>query len=136
MLNFLNSPASQGVGFFGLGGSFWECISKGASRVIFDHCPLLLEAGGFCWGCCAFKFENMWLKAEDFVERVQQWWNGYCFVGSPSFILAQKLKALKGDLKKCNREEFGDLAFRKKSLLSELLGLDAISEVWDLSNEE
>ena len=28
------------------------------------------------------------------------------------------------------------MAFRKKSLLSELLGLDAISEVWDLSNEE
>ena len=41
-----------------------------------------------------------------------------------------------GCSKKCNREEFGDLAFRKKSLLSELLGLDAISEVWDLSNEE
>ena len=41
-----------------------------------------------------------------------------------------------GCSKKCNREEFGDLAFRKKSLLSELLGLDAISKVWDLSNEE
>ncbi|KAK4605921.1 hypothetical protein RGQ29_000274 [Quercus rubra] len=57
-------------------------------------------------------------------------------MGSPSFILAQKLKALKGDLKKWNREEFGDLAFRKKSLWFELLGLDAISEVWNLSNEE
>ena len=56
----------------------------------------------------------MWLKAKGFVERVQQWWNGYCFVGSHSFILAQKLKALKVDLKKWNREEFGDLAFRKK----------------------
>ena len=83
-------------------------------RIISNHCPLLLEAGGFCGGCYAFKFENMWLKAEGFVERVQQWWNGYCFVGSPSFILAQNVKALKGDLKKWNREEFGDLAFRKK----------------------
>ena len=56
-----------------------------------------LKHGGFRWGRCAFKFENMWLKAEGFVERVQQRWNGYCFVGCPRFILAQKLKALKGD---------------------------------------
>ena len=104
-------------------------------RVIFYHCPLLLEACGFHKGRCAFKFENMWLKVEGFVERVQQWWNGYCFVSSCSFILAQKLKDLKVDLKKWNREEFGDLAFReKKKLLFELLGLDAIKEVWGLSN--
>ena len=104
--------------------------------VISDHCPFLLEADGFHKGRCAFKFENMWLKAEGFVERVQQWWNGYCFVGSPSYILAKKLKVLKVDLKKWNREEFGDLAFRKISLLSELLGIDAIEEVRCLSNEE
>ena len=53
----------------------------------------------------------MWLKAKDFVDRVKQWWDGYCFASSPSFILAQKLKALKASLKKWNREEFGDLAF-------------------------
>ena len=68
--------------------------------------------------------------------RVQQWWNGYSFVGSPSFILAQKLWASKVDLKKWNREEFGDLAFRKKNLLTELMGLDAREELVGLSNEE
>nr|XP_023926404.1 uncharacterized protein LOC112037817 [Quercus suber] len=78
----------------------------------------------------------MWLKVEGFVDRVQQWWNGYSFVGLPSFILAQKLKALKADLKKWNREEFGDLAFRKKNLLTELMGLDAREELMGLSNEE
>ena len=104
--------------------------------VISDRCPLLLEPGGLRRGHCAFKFEKMWLKVEGFVERVQQWWNGYCFVGSSNFILAKKLKALKFDLKRWNREELGDLAFREKSLLSELLGLDAIEEVRGLSNEE
>ena len=82
-------------------------------RVVSDHCPLLVVAGSVNKGRSAFKFENMWLKEEGFVERVRQWWNGYCFVGSPSFILARKLKALKEDLKKWNKEEFGDLAFRK-----------------------
>ena len=85
--------------------------------VISDHCLLLLEAGVVQCGRSAFKFENMWLKYEGFVDRVQHWWNGYSFVGFPGFILAQKLKALKEDLKKWNREEFGDLAFRKNNLL-------------------
>ena len=38
--------------------------------VISDHCPLLLEAGAVRHGRNAFKFENMWLKVEDFVDRV------------------------------------------------------------------
>ena len=80
-------------------------------RVLSNHCPLLLEASVVQRGRSAFKFENMWLKAEVFVDKVKQWWDGYNFAGSPSFILAQKLKVLKVDLKKWNREEFGDLAF-------------------------
>ena len=69
-------------------------------HVLSNHCPLLLEAGVVRRSRSAFKFENMWLKAEGFVDRVKQWWDGYSFEGSPSFILAQKLKALKADLKK------------------------------------
>ena len=105
-------------------------------RVISDHCPLLVEASGVGLGRCAFKFENMWLKVEGFVKRVKQWWEGYSFMGSPSFVLAQKLKALKEDLKKWNKEEFGDLAFRKKCLLAKLLGLDVKEELLGLLNVE
>ena len=95
-----------------------------------------MVAGSVNKGRSAFKFENMWLKEEVFVERVQQWWNGYCFLGSPSFILACKFKALKEDLKKWNKEEFGNLAFRKKCILSELLGLDAREDLSGLSQED
>ena len=76
------------------------------------------------------------MNEEGFVESVRQWWNGYCFLGSPSFILARKLKVLKEDLKKWNKEEFEDLAFRKKCLLSELLGLDAREDLSSLSLED
>ena len=105
-------------------------------RVLSNQCPLLLEAGVVRLGQSAFKFENMWLKVEGFVDRVKHWWDGYSFEGSPSFILAQKLNALKADLKKWNREEFGDLAFRKKNLLTELMGLDVREELVVLSKEE
>ena len=39
---------------------------------------------------------KMWLKVEGFVDRVQQWRNGYNFVGLPSFVLAKKLRSYWG----------------------------------------
>ena len=57
-------------------------------------------------------------------------------MGSPNFILGRKLKALKGDLKKWNNKELGDLVFRKKCLLSKLLGLDAREDLSGLSHED
>ena len=68
-------------------------------RVISDHCPLLLEANGVHQGLCAFKFENMRLKAEGFVDRVQNWWNGYCFVGSKLYF-GPKTKGFESSFKK------------------------------------
>ena len=45
-------------------------------------------------------------------------------MGSPSYVLACKFKALKKNLKCWNKHVFGDVHFRKKCLLSELLDLD------------
>jgi hypothetical protein len=50
----------------------------------------------------AFKFENMWLKEEGFVAKVRGWWDSFQFFGSPSFVLAKKLKALKWEIKRWN----------------------------------
>jgi hypothetical protein len=42
----------------------------------------------------------MWLKEEGFVEKIRSWWVSFSFVGSPIFVLAKKLRALKGELKR------------------------------------
>jgi uncharacterized protein YutD len=68
------------------------------------------------------------LKIDGFVEKVRHWWNSYCFQGCPSFVLAQKLKALKADLKKWNDLEFGNVDKRKSALIDELQGLDVAAE--------
>ncbi|KAF5463070.1 hypothetical protein F2P56_019016 [Juglans regia] len=68
-----------------------------------DHWPILLDCGGIQSGRRYFKFESMWLKSEGFVERVKQWWISYQFEGTPNFIFANKLKALKRDLKEWNK---------------------------------
>ena len=54
----------------------------------------------------AHKFENLWLKAEGFVEKVKNLQNSYNFNGSPSYILTRKLKAFTEGLKNWNKIEF------------------------------
>lgn len=49
---------------------------------------------------------------------------GIFSTGSPSFVLALKLKTSKEDLKQWNKQESGDVTYKKKHLLIELLGLD------------
>jgi hypothetical protein len=63
----------------------------------------MLDCGVGSWSSRHFKFENMWLQSEGFVERVKTWWGSYNYQGVPSCVLAQKLKALKYDLKKWNK---------------------------------
>ena len=71
-----------------------------------------------------------------FVENVKGWWESYLVQGTPSFIFAYKLKALKGDLKKWNVEEFGNVETRLNSLWSELRVLDSLAEDRQLTIEE
>jgi hypothetical protein len=101
-----------------------------------DHFPILLDCGRIQGGKTSFKFENMWLQSEQFVDRVSTWWESYVFEGSPSFVFSQKLRALKQDLKMWNKEVFGDVGGRKSVLMEEIQKLDAMEEMVVLSRED
>ncbi|XP_059454993.1 uncharacterized protein LOC132185205 [Corylus avellana] len=105
-------------------------------RLLSDHFRLLLDCGAPCGDNKCFKFENMWLKSEGFVDKVKSWWGSYLFEGLPSFVLANKLKSLKLDLKKWNEEGFGDIGRKKKELLEGIQELDALAELRGLVQEE
>jgi hypothetical protein len=90
-----------------------DMVQKLMPRPISNHSLLLLEAGGMARGKSSFKFKNMWLKVPDFLDKFWGWWSSYTFAGTPSFVLAQKLKALKGDLKVWNKEVFGDVGVQR-----------------------
>jgi len=115
---------------------FSGSLQKRLPRLCSNHFPILLDCGGVHWGPKPFKFENMWLKAEGFVDRVCLWWESYRFQGSPSFIFSQKLKALKIDLKRWNDQEFGNVEFRKEMHMEELCALDSLEEQRDLIPKE
>ncbi|XP_070007559.1 uncharacterized protein [Nicotiana sylvestris] len=67
--------------------------------LISDHSPVALEGGAWEQAKSYFKFENWWLNVEGFEDRIREWWGSFEFSGRPDYILACKLKALKGKLK-------------------------------------
>jgi hypothetical protein len=111
-------------------------MQKKLLRVCSDHAPIILLRGCVQNGKSSFKFENMWLKEEGFVDKVRSWWSSFSFLGSPSFILANKLRALKGEIKRWNREVFGNVGARNKAWAKELELLDRTEETRRLSEEE
>ena len=64
------------------------------------------------------------VKEEGFKELLKSWWQGFIVRGSCSFVLAEKLKALKTNLKIWNKEVFGKIGVNKT------LALEKVS-FWD-----
>ncbi|KAG6654621.1 hypothetical protein CIPAW_05G158600 [Carya illinoinensis] len=72
----------------------WEChypevSQKRLPHLCSDHFPILLDGGGIQGGRHSFKFENMWLKSEAFVNKVRHWWSSYQFHGTPPLLFSQ-----------------------------------------------
>ena len=87
-------------------------------------------------GKSPFRFENMWLKTDGFVDRVDSWWNLHSFSGTPSYVFAKKLKALKEEIIQWNHQEFGNVGRKKKDLLGALELLDTKEGVLGLTEME
>ncbi|RVW99827.1 putative ribonuclease H protein [Vitis vinifera] len=120
----LNSQAASRLDRF-LFSDQWEdhfsAITQAAlPRLISDHSPIVLQAGRFSSGKSPFRFENMWLKIDGFQDLVRSWWNGCSVEGSSSHCIAEKLKALKKDLKNWNKEVIGNVSLNRAEAFSRL----------------
>ncbi|RVX04974.1 hypothetical protein CK203_019305 [Vitis vinifera] len=119
----------------------WEELVSGAMQMLLpkpvsDHWPILLDCGGTRTGKSPFRFENMWLRLEGFMDKMKDWWQSYNYRGKPSLVLAKKLQALKYDLKKWNKETIGNVSVRKDAAWAELNHWDSLERLGSLSEEE
>ena len=78
---------------------FSNVVQSTLPRPVSDHCPILLDIEGIKLRLCPFRFEIIWLKYEGFKDLLRDWWQNMQFFRSFSFVLASKLKALKGIVK-------------------------------------
>ena len=62
----------------------------------------------------------MWLKAEGLKNLIDVWWNGIEIRGASSYVVAEKLKAIKLKLKCWNKEVFRRVEERKNQALQNL----------------
>ncbi|CAN4081739.1 unnamed protein product [Withania somnifera] len=86
-------------------------------RVFSDHKPIILESGDWEATPSYSKFENMWLQPAGFLDMVREWWISYTVLGTPDFILTQKMRNLKRDISKWNKEVYGNLENQRNKVL-------------------
>ncbi|KAL8477268.1 hypothetical protein ACS0TY_029528 [Phlomoides rotata] len=76
---------------------------KGMRRPVSDHCPIFTDFGKKNWGPKPFRFFNSWLSHEGLGSFVAEKWISYNITGWAGFVLKEKLKMLKEDLKVWNQ---------------------------------
>ncbi|KAL7161405.1 hypothetical protein ACSBR2_041963 [Camellia fascicularis] len=86
--------------------------------------PILMMEDDRNWGPKPFKFINAWLLHPNFLHEVRKVWDSTRVHGWASYIIMEKLRALKVALKRWNVEVFGDVDSNLKEAESELHALD------------
>lgn len=119
----------------------WEerCISLVQYRLrrpISDHTPILLDCNAGSIYRPPFRFENYYLSHPDFLVNMRVWWDNLTFFGSPSFILAKKLQALKFFIKKWGRKTFGSLQLEVDNLEKLIDVYDSLEEINALNEDD
>ena len=107
---------------------FSQSLQEVLPRWTSDHWPIVLDTNPFKWGPTPFRFENMWLQHLSFKDCFRSWRRGFQGVGWEGHKFMRKLQFVKVKLKEWNKEFFGVLKERKKSILSDIANIDVEQE--------
>jgi hypothetical protein len=105
-------------------------------RSVSDHCPLILRCGSVDWGPRPFRFNNHWLKNDDFQTLIEGAWRESEVVGWMGYILKEKLKGLKAKIKVWNKEVYGGVDLKISQLIEDIGELDVRGELEVLTEGE
>ncbi|RVW86191.1 hypothetical protein CK203_046066 [Vitis vinifera] len=115
--------------------SFPQSLQEVLPRWTSDHWPIVLDTNPFKWGPTPFRFENMWLQHHNFKECFSSWWREFEGNGWEGHKFMRKLQFVKAKLKDWNKNTFGMLKERKKTILDEIANIDAIEQEGALSSD-
>ncbi|XP_057425790.1 uncharacterized protein LOC130719169 [Lotus japonicus] len=113
-----------------------HCFQSVLVRDISDHCPLLLRSVVQNWGPKPFRVLNCWFQHPSFKKFVLDSWSSFQVQGRGIFVIKEKLKLLKAELKKWNVEVFGNVLATRRNIVKRLQDLDVVAENVGLSIEE
>ncbi|XP_057453104.1 uncharacterized protein LOC130744964 [Lotus japonicus] len=105
-------------------------------RDVSDHSPILLRASTVDWGPKPFRVMNCWFDDVRFKPFVRDTRQKLQVEGWAAYVLKEKLKILKGELKTWNRDVFEDLNRKKKEVIEKINELEKKAEETDLQLEE
>jgi len=71
-----------------------------------DHCALILKVTSTDSGPKSFRSLDIWQKDGRFRDFIKCQWNNYEILDSGLFVMKEKLKRLKSNVKKWNKEVF------------------------------
>lgn len=76
---------------------------------------------------------NCWLDNTDFVKLVSEKWEAFEVNSSACFVLKEKLKYLKNEMKRWNRECFGNIDSSINNIVEDIKVLDDKGERGDIT---
>lgn len=92
------------------------------------HCPLVIKYCLINWGHKFFRYTNAGHIESDFAETVKTFQNKYEINGNELWILKEKMKISKQDLKEQNKQVFGHINRNKKSIVLKINELNIMEE--------
>lgn len=99
----------------------WKITAQRIGDIdISDYCSVWLLGEELSWGLKPFKFNNYWLKHEEFKSFVEECWGSFQITGTGSFVIKEKLKKLKERLRWWKKEVFGILDPSIEKIVKEL----------------
>ncbi|XP_068492357.1 uncharacterized protein [Phaseolus vulgaris] len=105
-------------------------------RSVSDHCALVLKEINIDWGPKPFRCLDVWQKDGQFKEFVRFKWVSYDIRGNGLYVLKEKLKRLKFDIRNWNKHVFGDVNKQRVELEKRVQDLDGKDDEGDLSVED
>ncbi|XP_057426415.1 uncharacterized protein LOC130719827 [Lotus japonicus] len=113
-----------------------NCAQYVLKRSVSDHCPLVLKQVEANWGPKPFRILNVWMDNPLFVKMVGENWNEFEVQGWGAYVLKEKLKKLKDEIKLWVKKNFKDIREEIKRTVDEINMIDMEDENGGVSDKD